>query len=157
MKLLLVIFGALGTSVGAVALMTPAASGPAWTDGHLARMRGRDVYYAEGEERFRTGPIQVQLRGRQPAMVLVLTITWTCRRGLETGDPAPLAERQKPRLLDALQIYFSDCTPDRFETAKERYRLKREVRDLIGRTVFPGQEARVERVWFEQLALQANG
>ena len=151
--LILAIFALLTTSVVVVGLAFP--PGSRFSDGHLARLRGTDAYYGEGESSLSIGPLQVPLRGAHPVYLLV-GVTFTYRKSLQfqEAEDQQLAGR-RPHLMDALNVYLSDRRAGEVETREGLFRLKRDLRGLIERTAFPEQEGRVERIYFDPILLQS--
>jgi hypothetical protein len=156
-KTLILFVLALTASGTAVVVLAPKQKGFALSTSQVMRLRGTDVYYAEQEIQGRVGPIHVQLAGREPSQVLVLGLTYTFRAGAETSDAGALAKRNTPKLVDALNVRLGDLSIDDVELPRDRQRLKRELRGLIERKLFPDGEARVERIYFDTLLVQATG
>ncbi|MAG55198.1 MAG: hypothetical protein CMJ83_02800 [Planctomycetes bacterium] len=150
MKLALIITG-LVLGLGAIAALS---SGPAgWSQQHTERMRGSDAYYEEEQVENHIGPVSLRLNG-DPEIYPVLEYIFSYRAGKELEDPAGHIAGRKLHLTDAIHTRLPEFSAQDLDTRHGKLALKRRLLAMTQEQLFPREEARVERIWFEKVILQ---
>lgn len=145
----------IASFAGMAGVVTLAAipQGDGWSQSHTERMRGKDAYYEVSESHGTVPPVNVRIQGEKEVW-LQLGYTFTFRKGRELEEAAPLVEKRLPYLLDGLLTELPGWKHERLRTRAGKLELKRFLLSATQAHLFPGEEARVERIYVDPLLLQ---
>lgn len=150
-KLIFIVVGVL--ALGGAAFFVVGSAGVPVSPDVLMSKRGLDEYYTSEPMTEALPDVVTNLRGSGGKFIRIQASV-VYRIGDELTEAASLFAANAARLQDAFTMFVSSKTLADVETAEQKNLLKEEMKELVGKIIFPEKKGRIEDLLFRDFKVQ---